>query len=159
MLLFPAQHSHNTMAANGVKAGSKRKTAPASKGASDSKSKKTKFEKKAAPVETPEDDEMEDAAESSDSDDGGVKLNPRERAKQAQANGNKEGANFDKSKQFEKGRPHKSGPLRLRLVLTNITQDKLRRSPMPSRRNSPSSARLRSPWPMKYNEPRRFGSD
>ncbi|KAF4831823.1 Pumilio-like proteiny domain family member 6 [Colletotrichum siamense] len=95
------------MAANGVKAGSKRKTAPASKGASDSKSKKTKFEKKAAPVETPEDDEMEDAAGSSDSDDGGVKLNPRERAKQAQANGKKEGANFDKSKQFEKGQTSK----------------------------------------------------
>ncbi|TDZ61893.1 Pumilio-like proteiny domain family member 6 [Colletotrichum trifolii] len=80
------------MATDGVKAGSKRKSASAGKGASDGKSKKIKVEKKKpAPVETLEDD-LDDAEVSSDSEDGGVELNPRERAKQAQEKGKKEGA-------------------------------------------------------------------
>ncbi|KAF9869782.1 pumilio domain-containing protein [Colletotrichum karsti] len=95
------------MAANGVKAGSKRKTAPAAgKGASDGKSKKPKFEKKAEPAESPEED-LEDAMDSSDSDDGGVKLNPRERAKQAQEKGKKEGGKPDKNKNVQFGQNSK----------------------------------------------------
>ncbi|OHF01101.1 CPL domain-containing protein [Colletotrichum orchidophilum] len=93
------------MASNGVK----RKSAPAAgKGASDGKfAKKAKVEskKKAEPVETPEDDGEEDFEdESEDSDDGGVQLTPRDRAKQAQAKGKKDDANgADKNKNFERG--------------------------------------------------------
>ncbi|KAL0936606.1 pumilio domain-containing protein [Colletotrichum truncatum] len=94
------------MATNGIKVGSKRKNAPAGKSASDNKSKKAKFEKKAAPVESSEDD-AEDVGESSDSDDGGVKLNPRERAKQAQAKGEKTSGSGDKGKTFERGQNSK----------------------------------------------------
>lgn len=90
------------MASNGVK----RKSAPAGKASFDGKSKKAKFDsskKKAEPVESPESDE--DVDDSSDSDDGGVQLNPRDRAQQAQAKGKKDGANgADKNKSFERGK-------------------------------------------------------
>ncbi|TKW59909.1 Pumilio homology domain family member 6 [Colletotrichum tanaceti] len=87
--------------------GVKRKSAPAGKGAPDGKfSKKAKIDstKKTEPVETLESDNEEN--ESLDSDDGGVQLNPRDRAQQALAKGKKEGANAngaDKNKAFERG--------------------------------------------------------
>ncbi|KAF6844143.1 pumilio domain-containing protein [Colletotrichum musicola] len=99
------------MATNGIKAGSKRKSAPATKGASDGKPKKAKLGNKSDSIERPADeaddvDGMDDVDGSSDSDDGGVKLNPRERAKQAQAKGNKESAN-SQGKNFERGQNSK----------------------------------------------------
>ncbi|KAK1964773.1 CPL domain-containing protein [Colletotrichum sublineola] len=94
--------------------GVKRKSAPAGKGASDGKfSKKAKIDskKKAEPVKAIESDNEDDLDESpsdSDSDDGGVQLNPRDRAQQAQAKGKKEGTNGgDKNKAFERGQNSK----------------------------------------------------
>ncbi|KAK1996864.1 CPL domain-containing protein [Colletotrichum falcatum] len=94
--------------------GVKRKSASAGKGASDGKfSKKAKIDskKKAEPVKAPESDNEDDLDESpsdSGSDNGGVQLNPRDRARQAQAKGKKEGANgADKNKAFERGQNSK----------------------------------------------------
>lgn len=82
------------MATKAISAGSKRKATVASKGKSDSKTKKARLE----PVAEPEQDESSDDFESfSDSDDGGAKLEDEQPKKQSKRSDGANG-NFDKGK-------------------------------------------------------------